>query len=148
MKIHTKYHGELEIQPEDILTFEKGIPGFSEEKEFTILPLSEDGIFQVLQSLSNNQLGFIIANPFQFFKNYDFKMEHSAVEELDLSSEKDVLVYTILTFQDPFEKTTANLQAPIVINRVKQKGKQVILNDINYKTKHSLFSNEPLASKG
>jgi flagellar assembly factor FliW len=139
MKIQTRYHGEMEINAEEIVTFHKGIPGFPEEKEFVILSLGEDQSFSTLQSLANDALAFIISNPFNFYKEYDFRLEESVVEELGLNSEKDVVVYAILTVEDPFEKTTANLQAPIVINTVNKKAKQVILNDMKFKTKQPVF---------
>lgn len=137
MNIHTKYHGEVEI--EEILTFEKGIPGFAEEKQFALLPLSDDESYYVLQSVSTPGLAFVLTNPFQFMTAYDFQLEDAAVEELSLESERDVAVYTILTVQDPFEKTTANLQAPIIINLKNRKAKQVILHNDQYKTKHPIF---------
>ncbi|GAM11994.1 flagellar assembly protein FliW [Mesobacillus selenatarsenatis] len=146
MKIATKYHGEVDINPNEILTFEKGIPGFLDEKEFILLPLSDDNTFNVLQSLSASELAFIISNPFNFFREYDFKLEDSVVNELDLDSEKDVLVYSILTVQDPFEKTTANLQAPVIINSKNRKAKQVILHNEEFSTKHPIF--EKTETKG
>ncbi|MGV2939773.1 flagellar assembly protein FliW [Mesobacillus sp. LC4] len=144
MKLNTKYHNEVEIREEEILHFEKGIPGFPDEMKFVILPLNEDGSFSVLQSVETTELAFVIASPFSFFQDYDFKLEDSVVEELELRSENDVTVYSILTVQDPFEKTTANLQAPVIINKTTNKAKQVILVDEKYKTKHNLFGKTEL----
>ena len=144
MKINTKYHGEVEI--DEVLTFEKGIPGFADEKQFALLPLSDDETFFVLQSVSTPELAFILSSPFQFFRTYDFQLEEAAVEELGLESEKDVAVYSILTVQDPFEKTTANLQAPVIINQKNRKAKQVILHNEQYKIKHPIF--EKVETKG
>jgi flagellar assembly factor FliW len=137
LKIATKYHGEVEIN--EILTFEKGIPGFMGEKKFTLLPLSDDDIFTVLQSIATQELAFVLTNPFHFFREYDFQLDDPVVEELELKTEKDVVVYSILTVQEPFEKTTANLQAPIIINATNRKAKQVILHNEQYKTKHPIF---------
>ena len=139
MPINTKYHGEVEFNNEDIIRFDKGIPGFNDESEFIILPISEDEIFSVMQSVSTDYLAFLIASPFHFFPDYDFQLEDTIVEELELESEKDVLVFSILTAGDPFEKTTANLLAPVIINTKNQKAKQVILNYGQYKTKHPIF---------
>lgn len=144
MRLSTKYHDEVEIKESEILQFEKGIPGFHEEKKFIILPLNEDGSFSVLQSVETAGSAFIIASPFAFFKDYDFQLEDSVVEELELETEKDVVVYAILTVEEPFEKTTANLQAPVIINKSNNKAKQVILIDEMYKTKHNLFENSNL----
>ncbi len=138
--IQTKYHGEIEINKEEILHFEKGIPGFLDEKEFVILPLSDDDqTFSIMQSVNTSYAAFVITNPFNFFQDYEFKLDDSVLEELGIKSEKDVLTYSILTIEAPFNKTTANLQAPVIINAANHKAKQVILNDGNYKTKHLIF---------
>ncbi|MCM3574114.1 flagellar assembly protein FliW [Mesobacillus subterraneus] len=139
MKLTTKYHNEVEIHETEVLQFEKGIPGFPDEKQFVVLPLNEDGSFSVMQSVETPGLAFVIANPFYFFKEYDFQIEEGVVEELGVESEKDIMVYNILTVEDPFEKTTANLQAPVIINKENNKAKQVILVEEGYKTKHNLF---------
>lgn len=144
MKLKTRYHNEIEIKEEEILHFEKGIPGFPDETKFAILLLNEDGSFSVMQSTETVGLAFVIASPFSFFPGYDFKLEDSVVEELEIKSENDVIVYSILTVEEPFEKTTANLQAPVIINKTNNKAKQVILVDEKYKTKHNLFSKTEL----
>jgi flagellar assembly factor FliW len=139
MKIDTKYHGSVEIKTDEVLSFEKGIPGFLYETEFIVLPLSDDEIFYVMQSVSTPELAFVISSPFNFFKEYDIKLEDQVVEELGLESEKDVVVYSILTIQDPFNNTTANLQAPVIINSKNRKAKQVILHNAESGTKHPIF---------
>jgi flagellar assembly factor FliW len=138
MKLRTKYHGEIEINEKDIFHFEYGIPGFLDEKKFVLLQL-EDTPFVILQSVKTPGLGFAMINPFVYFKDYDFELDEQTVEQLQLTSEKEVAVYVILTVADPFEQTTANLQAPIVLNYEKKLGKQVILTNTPYKTKHRLF---------
>ncbi len=57
MKISTKFHGEIEINDTDIFTFESGIPGFLDEKKFTVLSLDETPFF-VLQSVTRERSGF------------------------------------------------------------------------------------------
>lgn len=144
MKINTKYHGEREIEEKEVITFPQGIPGFLEDREFILLSLEENGAFFALQSITNEQLAFVITNPFLYFKDYDFTIEDHVVELLELESEEEVLVFSILTVQDPFEKTTTNLQAPIVMNSKNNKAKQVILSIPTFKTKHPLFNQSKL----
>lgn len=139
MKITTKYHGEKEIEEKEVITFPQAIPGFPDEKKFIVLSLDDDGEFLVLQSVTNSQVAFIMTNPFSFFKEYDFTLEDHVVELLELEAEEDVRIFSILTVHDPFDQTTANLQAPIVINNQTNLGKQVILNHPDYHTKHPLF---------
>jgi flagellar assembly factor FliW len=137
--IQTKYHGEIEINTGEILHFEKGIPGFLDEKEFVILPLSDDQTFSIMQSVNTPYVAFVISSPFNFFKDYEFKLEDAVLEELEIIEERDVLVFSILSVGDPFEKTTANLQAPVIINNSNHQAKQVILNDQRYNTKHFII---------
>lgn len=139
MMIQTKYHGEIEINTDDVLRFEKGIPGFADEKKFILLPLSDKHTYSIMQSVIHPYIAFVVTNPFNFFHEYDFQLEDLIVEELEMKSEEEVNVFTILTVADPFKNTTANLQAPIIINKSNRKAKQVILNDGKYKTKHPIF---------
>ncbi|MBS4219333.1 flagellar assembly protein FliW [Bacillus sp. FJAT-49711] len=139
MNIQTKYHGEVEIEEKDILTFEKGIPGFPDEKKFTLLPLPDMSSVSIMQSVETAGLAFVVADPYSFFENYDFSLDENTVEQLGIGSGADVSAFVILTVHDPFEESTANLQAPIVVNIKKNTAKQVILNNENYQTKHPLF---------
>ncbi|WP_044022877.1 flagellar assembly protein FliW [Bacillus sp. SG-1] len=140
MKISTKYHGEIEVTPEALLTFEHGIPGFLEEKQFTLLPLPDNNEFQILQSLETPELGFVVASPFVFFQDYDFTLDTATVDQLGSPSEKEVEVLSILTIKEPLHESTANLQGPIIINLANNKAKQVILNNSDYQTKHTIFA--------
>lgn len=139
LTIKTKYFGEISVKTEDIFTFEKGIPGFLDETEFVMLPFGEDHPFYIMQSVKTPMLAFVVTEPFLFFPSYDFALDDAVVNQLQIESEQDVLVFTILTLGDSFVETTANLQAPVVLNVNKKLGKQVILSDGRYTTKHRLM---------
>ena len=147
MKINTKYHGEMELKEEDILHFEKGIPGFPSQTKFVQIPLTEDGLFQVLQSITDAEIGFIITDPFFFKKDYDFVLEDGVVESLEIQRTEEVKVSVIITPQEPFNESTANLQAPVIINKSNNKARQVILTNTTYLTKHPLFAEESVSVK-
>ncbi|MEG9295779.1 flagellar assembly protein FliW [Mangrovibacillus sp. Mu-81] len=147
MKIKTKYHGEIDVKEDGVLNFEQGIPGFAVEKKFVLLPLPENDLFHILQSVSTPQLGFVVTDPFLFTKEFDFELDQGSVDTLGFTDEKNVKVLTILTMKETLHDSTANLQAPIVINLANNKAKQVILNDSNYQTKHLLFAQPEQAGK-
>ncbi|WP_339161586.1 flagellar assembly protein FliW [Siminovitchia sp. FSL W7-1587] len=138
MNITTKYHGAVKVNEREILHFTSGIPGFPDEKQFVVLPLEDTG-FAVMQSVATSDTAFIVTEPFLFFPEYDFKLEEQVIDQLELRAAEDVRVYIILTVHDPFEKTTGNLQAPVIINTKNRQAKQVVLNDGVYKTRHPLF---------
>lgn len=138
----TKYHGEISINERDIIQFNQGLPGFLEEKKFVILPLSDDGIYQILQSVKTPSLAFVITNPFHFFKDYEFDLDDHSLARLEIEAKTDIVVYSIVTIHEQFVQSTMNLQAPVIINGKKQIGKQFILTDTLYKTKHPFIKKE------
>ena len=60
MLLDTKYLGEVEIDEEMIIQFESGIPGFQEEKEFAILDIPGNDLIQMMQSVKNSELAFLL----------------------------------------------------------------------------------------
>ncbi|MGP1910045.1 flagellar assembly protein FliW [Metabacillus sp. JX24] len=139
MVIETKYHGTVDVNEAEQLTFEHGIPGFLDENSFILLPLEENSSFFILQSVQSPSTAFVVTSPFFFFKNYEFEIDEASKEALSIESEKDVEVYVILTVTDPFNASTANLQGPVIINRNQKTGKQLILSGTDYTTKHRLW---------
>ena len=127
MNIQTKFLGEVTIQEQAIITFPEGIPGFQEEKQFALIPLNEASPFLVLQSIHTQKVGFMVATPYAFKKDYAFDLQQSDVEKLEIERAEDVLVYGILTLKDTLLQSTINLLAPIVINEKKQLAKQIVL---------------------
>ncbi len=144
MNIETKYQGTVEINDENIITFSKGIPAFEEEKQFVLLPLEEGTPFFVLQSTATTDVAFIVLNPFEVVSNYQIKLPDATLEMLEIEKEEDVATFVVLTVKEPFAETTANLQGPIIINVNKQKGKQLLLSDTDYQTKHPIFKEAAL----
>ncbi|MGM0876458.1 MAG: flagellar assembly protein FliW [Bacillota bacterium] len=139
MEIKTKYHGVIEVEETNFIHFEHGIPGFLEEKEFILLPMDVDSPFFIMQSKQTSELGFVVTNPFHFVKDYEFDITDHDKETLQIKNESDIQIFTILSVKEPFSETTANLQAPIIINHTSKLAKQVILNDTSYTTKHKII---------
>jgi len=141
--IKTSRFGEVECQEEHIFSFIEGPLGFPGAKNFVILNHPGNGIFKWLQSTDDPELAFVIAEPFMFFPEYEFDLEETDVSLLEIKDPKKVLVYSILVIPPDPQKITANLKAPIVINGENRKGKQVVLLDDRYTTKHYIFTPEP-----
>ncbi|MET3193333.1 flagellar assembly protein FliW [Bacillus sp. OAE603] len=148
MNIQTKYHGELVVQQEDIVTFPNGIPAFEDETKFINLPLQNGTPFSILQSVQTPTLAFVIGDVFTLFPDYEIELTQNAIDVLKVDEPKDTIVYCIITVKEPFVNSTANLQGPIVINSSNNIGKQVVLNQPNYKTKHELVGSPAFAQEG
>lgn len=140
MKLNTKNFGEIEIDNQKIIHFPEGIPGFEDERQFVIINTEdEENPFGWLQSVTNPDLAFVIINPFFAYPNYDIIIPETAQKKLKINDEKDVVVFSIVVVPEDMEKMTANLLGPIIININEKLGKQVILDDDRYSTKHYIF---------
>ena len=140
MNIQTAYFEEVEIDITDILKFQFGLPGFENEKEFILLPLEENSIFQILQSVKTAALAFIITNPYDIATNYSFNLEEATIHALEIKDEKEVAVFAIVSLKETIAQSTVNLKAPIVLNTTNKKAKQVIINNEDYVIRHLISS--------
>ncbi|WP_336636186.1 flagellar assembly protein FliW [Lysinibacillus fusiformis] len=129
MKITTKFLGEIEIEKQEILTFEQGLLGFEDYKKFILLPIDANLPLVLLQSVDQMEIGFIIAYPFVFKKDYSFDISEEDREQLQIEKEEDALVYAVVTIKETFQDSTINLLAPLIINMDKKLGKQIVLQD-------------------
>lgn len=132
MNIETKFLGTVEINEQDILTFEAGLPGFRNARRFTLLPLDADLPLVVLQSIEHQEISFVLAYPFAFKKDYAFDIGDEEKVDLQIEEEENIIAYSILTLKETFKESTMNLLAPIVINTAKKLGKQIVLQDSSH----------------
>ena len=129
MLINTKFLGEVEIKESEILSFNQGLPGFPEYKQFILLSLDADLPLALLQSIEEATIGFVVAFPFAFKQDYTFDLSDEDKEDLHIEKEEEVLTYSIVTLQETFADSTINLLAPVIINTNKKLGKQIVLQD-------------------
>lgn len=140
MELTTRHFGRIEVDEKSIIFFPRGLVAFQEMKKY-ILILNEDkeNPLHCLQSLDDPNLSFTVINPFLFKKDYDFMVSSDDQRELSIEEKNDVTVFAIVVLQKDIKKITANLLAPLVINHRDMKGKQIILNDKKYSTKHCIL---------
>ncbi|UOQ85172.1 flagellar assembly protein FliW [Gracilibacillus salinarum] len=141
MQMQTKYFGDIEVQQHQMIDFPQGIPGFLDEKEFVLLDFDESGLFQVLQSTNAIDPAFIVINPFLYVKDYEVDIDDNTLNSLEIQEQKQVEIRTIITVKDPLTASTANLQAPIIINSDNRLAKQYITNEKHYSTAEKIFQN-------
>ncbi|MBQ7515021.1 MAG: flagellar assembly protein FliW [Schwartzia sp.] len=139
-KINTVRFGEIEIPEEKIIHFADGMPAFEGEHDYVIVPFDESSPYVFLQSVKTPELAFLITMPFVFFPDYEFQLEDDIAEKMGLKSPDDMLIYTLITIPDGnIKEMTANLMAPVVINKATNQARQIVLDRGKYTTKHRLF---------
>jgi len=142
MMVQSTRFGEIEVSEETVLQFPYGIPGFLEEKTFSLLPHQPNSPFSFLQSLNDPDLTFIVVDPFAFIQDYDFEIDDEIAKELDISLEKPPQILNIVKVLGKIEDMTVNLGAPIVVSWHKQMAIQYLIENTTYSIRHPLFTQE------
>lgn len=146
MKLETRAWGEIQVKPESIYQFAKGIPGFEEEQQFALIEMEESSPFSYLQSLAQENVAFMVVDPFVFIPDYEFELSEEDKTELNITEQ--VWVRCIVTIQRDVRHSTINLLAPIVLNPVTRTGKQLILHQSGYMARHMIWPHSVQTEEG
>lgn len=139
MNLETLNYGTVSYDEENIVVFEKPLLGFNNLKKFVLVEIEQNSMFNLLQSIEEKAVGFIVLSPFSVRQDYEIELDEATIKELEIESHEDVAIMTTVTLNEVAEKTTTNLKAPIIINIKNKKGKQIILNNDKYKIKEPLM---------
>lgn len=131
MEIQSKLLGNQQVNPETIITFPHGIPGFEDQTRFKLFHQEGSEIVYWLQSLDNDDLTFSVAHPSHFNINYNFVLTDDEESLLEAKSQDDLLIL-ILLHKDEEEGTgkptiKGSIKAPLLINSEKRIGYQKVL---------------------
>lgn len=133
MQIETRLFGEIEIEEEKIIFFEKGIIGFPDCQKFTLIyDVKEDGSrkgIAWLQSLDEPAFALPVMDPLLIKEDYNPKVEDEMLKHLGNLTEENIYVLVTVTATEDITKLSVNLKAPIVINSDERKAHQVIVED-------------------
>lgn len=135
MQIETARFGQKNVDENGVITFPEGLPGFEEKRRFVFIAhpsASQDKTspFMWLQSLEDESLAFLTAEPRHFFPEYAPRVSGMDLDALEIGREPlGPRLYALLTVPvgDP-TGITANLLAPIAINPVAHVARQVIVS--------------------
>lgn len=139
MKIKTTRFGELEVNPNDIVTFNEGLLGFENLKKYFVVDPGDSTLILWLQSTEDEKVAFPIIEPKIFKPDYIAKLLPADLNGLDLESLQAAKLYSILTIPANVTEMSANLKAPVVINSAKKVGKQIVLQDSKLSVKHEMY---------
>lgn len=139
VNLSTNNFGNLRIEKENIITFEQGLLGFEELKQFAIIDVEECLPFEWLVSVEDPMVAFPILNPTLFFSDYKPSLSKDDLVLLDIRKEKDVEMFCIVTLGKKPEDVTLNLKGPILINMKNKMGKQVVITEDYYSLNQQLI---------
>lgn len=129
----------LVYSKEDVIYFPTGILGFEDSREYVLSRIPEYLPFEWLMSVDQPPLRFAVINPLLFDPDYAPKMVKEQLLELRIEKPEDILLYVIVTIHENPAESTANLVGPVVINKAKRLGRQIIIDDGRYTTQEKLL---------
>jgi flagellar assembly factor FliW len=125
--------GKVSVDPARVIRFPRGIIGFEDRKEFTLLQIKPDSPFLMLQCVSHPELGLMVADPFAFLKDYEVKVGNAEQRILHLENIRQVAVLVTVTIpKGRPEETCLNLTGPILVNYAARIGLQIPQVDSKY----------------
>lgn len=116
------------------VTMIEPLAGFETDTEYTLSRIDEAGMLQSLRSVRDTALRFVISPAEVFFAAYRDSLTDVITAPVAgalgiAQSEADLEMYVMLTIGSSLKDTTANLRAPLVVDRASGRAVQVILED-------------------
>jgi flagellar assembly factor FliW len=147
VKVVTKAYGLIDVDERQKITFPMGLYGFESFKDYILLD-AERQPFYWLQSIEVEQIAFILVNPFLFRPDYEVDVNDEDLKDIGISGPEKALIFSVVTIPGDGSPMTANLQGPLIINRESRFGRQAVLTDPRWKTKHDIMKELAAARQG
>ena len=124
MQIDTTRFGPLEILPEDILLFSRGVIGFEQHRHWVLLADESSDSVAWLQSLNDAEVALPMVSPRRFAPSYRVHITTSQLTPLEVAVLDRAFVLVVLSQSE--RSLTINLRAPIVLNLDRRIGRQLV----------------------
>lgn len=146
-KLSTRHFGEIEYDPQKIISFPQGLPGFPDSTRFLLMSEDPDEeMFFWLQSIDDGAVAFTLMDVYKVLPDYDPQVDQDELAELgQVSGTLEIL--NIVVIPDYVRQMRVNLRAPIVINNDTGMGKQVICTNDDYPIRFMIFEELERARK-
>lgn len=143
MKVNTTRFGTIDVDEDQVVTLTEGMLGFSECGRFVMMDDEIGDPFMWMQSLEIPSLAFVVIDPAVILPSYHFSVKKEQIKGLETEDINELQVHVIVTMAANILDVTVNLQGPLVVNKEKRIGTQIVLNDPNFSTRHPLFTDQP-----
>lgn len=131
MQVQTHLFGNIEVDPNTVITFPAGITGFETSQRYKLVHEATEGepVSFTLQSIDNPAVAFQIIDPSAIGFQYELELSDSELATLKVEKPEDVAVMVLLFKQDSSDKQIgANARAPLLINVKTRIGLQKVIS--------------------
>jgi flagellar assembly factor FliW len=113
-----------------VLALAEPLPGFPGHRDFALVAADGAGLLFWLQAVASDGPRFLAVPAAPFFPDYAPALPRAACAELGIADAADGDVYCLVTVPDgDVTAATANLRAPVVVNRATHRARQIVLTD-------------------
>jgi flagellar assembly factor FliW len=127
MKINSSRFGPVEIEPEDVLLFSRGLFAFENHRHWVLLADGDEQSVAWLQSLSDPEVALPLVSPRLFVPDYRVSIGRNQLTPLELAALDQAFVLNVVNRNQG--QLTINLRAPVIINLNRRIGRQVVTSD-------------------
>lgn len=139
VKVNTTRFGELQVNENDVITFQEGLLGFEKLTKYFVVDPGDSTLILWLQSTEDAEVAFPMIEPKIFKPDYTAKLLPADMNSVQIETIADARIYSILTIPQDITEMSANLKAPIVINNKKKIAKQIVLQDSKLSVKYEMY---------
>lgn len=144
MQIASSFLGTQDVNPETLITFPDGLPGFESAREFKLFHEEGKPTVYWLQSVDDPDLSFSVAQPQLFSLAYEVSLSDAEAERIKLQDPADAVILLLLS--KPVESgedhgydaeqagVHSNIRAPLIINGRERLGLQKVINTLEHTT--------------
>lgn len=136
LRVHTRF-GEFEADPENVLHFPVGMPGFEQCRRFVILSSTAMAPVQCLHAVDGPAASFLVMDPRLVLPDYRCILSGPDKARLGAMENTPLVWLAVVTVQED-QRASVNLRAPIVVNPDRMMGFQVVPYDSLYPVKYPL----------
>ncbi len=126
------------VDRKNIISFEEGLLGFPDAKEFVFFDITECEPFKSMLSVQKNGPDFVVVETGLVFPEYN-PLPYVSDVNVSIGNADDLVILSIVTLAEQPEDITANLSGPLLINLKTGKGRQVVLSDERFKTRQPML---------
>jgi len=129
----------VEVDPDKVIQFDDGIPGLEQYRDYALLQFEESYPIVWLQSIEDTGICLPVLDTFSVLPDYVFDIDDADVKALELTNPEELHVVSVVVIPDDIQGMTVNLAAPIIVNTITGKAKQIVLSGSEYNVRAPVF---------
>jgi flagellar assembly factor FliW len=145
MQIESTRFGPVDIRPDAVITFPEGIIGLP-GRTYALLAPGPDAVFFWLQSVEHPELALPVTTPWLFFPEYRLELAEDAARRIGIDPEQRTGVMCVVRAAASLAEFRVNLRGPLVVDRARLVGHQVINEAGDHGVSEPLFAHVDLAA--